>query len=159
MWSDVGPTLLVYGYQVKHIICNSSCLSREPGMIAFELGWLDHGRFCQRDLPLEQDNWQKRHIFCTFHSVELFWALFSLHIFKQYQPPSVKATVATSGSGWMGRFFNFPSCEKRKEKKDVNCECLLLCALFSISIHYNHKLVLPCLPFAIVLVLLLPQPI
>ena len=129
-------------------------------MIASGLGWPDHGRFCQRDLPLKQDSSQNVTYFVHFILLRYFGPNFlSTYSNSTNLPQSRLLLLLLDLDEWAGFLICLPV---KKEKthiykgRDVNA---VGCVRFSISLHYNHKLVVPCSPFAIVLVLLFPQPI
>ena len=85
-------------------------------MIASGLGWPDHGRFCQRDLPLKQDSSQNVTYFVHFILLRYFGPNFlSTYSNSTNLPQSRLLLLLLDLDEWAG-FSTSPPVKKKKKK-------------------------------------------
>ena len=102
-------------------------------MIASGSGWPDHGRFCQRDLPLEQDNSQNVTYFVHFILLRYFGPNFlSTYSNSTNLPQSRLLLLLLDLDEWAGFSTSPPVKKKQKthEGRDVNAFCYVFYYLF-----------------------------
>ena len=108
-------------------------------MIASGLGWPDHGRFCQRDLPLKQDSSQNVTYFVHFILLRYFGPNFlSTYSNSTNLPQSRLLLLLLDLDEWAG--FSTSPPVKKKKKKHMKVAYLIIVIFFTLTQFLENRI-------------------